>query len=110
MMNTRGMCGGLAYVMVILLFLVASPALQCRLHGLASAGTAARSLRNTTNNGAHLGVDEKVVLKFCVKGRCDSDAGPTCYCCQTSKPQPLCWYTFDECTANCPSCNPECPP
>jgi hypothetical protein len=30
MMNTRGMCGGLAYVMVILLFLVASPALQCK--------------------------------------------------------------------------------
>ena len=31
MMNTRGgMCGGLAYVMVILLFLVASPVVQCK--------------------------------------------------------------------------------
>ncbi|KAG2653685.1 hypothetical protein PVAP13_1NG400200 [Panicum virgatum] len=110
MMNTRGgMCGGLAYVMVILLFLVASPVVQCRLHGLASAGTAAGSLRNTTNNGAHLGVDEKVALIFCVPGVCDED-GASCYCCETLKPEPLCWHTLNECKANCPTCNPKCRP
>ncbi|KAG2661234.1 hypothetical protein PVAP13_1KG490305 [Panicum virgatum] len=108
MYTSRGMCGGLAYVMVILLFLVSSPVVQCKYHGLASAGTAARSLRNTTNTGAHLGVDEKVALVFCVQDECES--GATCYCCQTLKPEPLCWDTLNECRANCPTCNPKWPP
>ncbi|CAL4937918.1 unnamed protein product [Urochloa decumbens] len=105
-MNTRNMCGGLAYVMAILFFLAASPAVQCRPHELASVGSHAYGLTDTISK---LGVDEsKVAVVFCAKVQCEPKR--LCYCCMTEKPEPLCYDTLAECRAVCPTCDPKCPP
>ncbi|OEL18144.1 hypothetical protein BAE44_0020838, partial [Dichanthelium oligosanthes] len=49
-----------------------------------------------------------LVLKFCVKIQCD--AKHECYCCMNEKPEPFCYETLRECQAECPLCNPTCPP
>ncbi|CAN6234109.1 unnamed protein product [Urochloa humidicola] len=56
-------------------------------------------------------VDErKLTLIFCtVKCYCHGNRDQ-CYCCQMSSSNPpVCYDKLDDCKANCPSCNPECP-
>jgi hypothetical protein len=52
----------------------------------------------------------KVVLVFCRWDRC----GPhwvNCYCCLNNPgKKEVCYDTRDECKANCPVCDPHCPP
>ncbi|OEL36632.1 hypothetical protein BAE44_0002349, partial [Dichanthelium oligosanthes] len=47
-------------------------------------------------------------LKFCTKDWCKQ--GKVCYCCQMNQPHTICYYTWNECKAMCPGCNPKCPP
>ncbi|CAL4921116.1 unnamed protein product [Urochloa decumbens] len=114
-MNTRNnIRGGLvSMTMVIMLFfLVASPAQYRTHHELANVGTArnhAYGLTNTSDSITRLGEDErKVALVSCAKVQCEPKH--LCYCCMTEKPEPLCYDTLGECRAVCPSCNPTCPP
>lgn len=72
-------------------------------HKVAKANTNARMVNSTSL------YDSKVTLIFCIKSGC----GPhivDCYCCINEKPKILCYYKMDDCRANCPVCNPECPP
>ncbi|OEL25811.1 hypothetical protein BAE44_0013170, partial [Dichanthelium oligosanthes] len=55
--------------------------------------------------------ESKLKLIFCtVKCYCNGVHGDSrCYCCQ--KPLgPVCYEQIADCQANCPVCNPECPP
>ena len=46
----------------------------------------------------------KFIVKFCILYSCyDFD----CYCCLNRYD---CYKTRDDCMANCPACNPKCPP
>ncbi|OEL16584.1 hypothetical protein BAE44_0022396 [Dichanthelium oligosanthes] len=53
--------------------------------------------------------DRKIELVFCIEEGC----GPhmvDCYCCENKTPKVLCYCKMDDCRANCPVCNPKCPP
>ncbi|KAF8677130.1 hypothetical protein HU200_046597 [Digitaria exilis] len=59
-----------------------------------------------------VGDDEsKLTIIFCtVKCYChDIHGDAICYCCQ-KPPGPVCYDKLADCQANCPICNPECPP
>uniref|UniRef100_A0ACD5TS40 Uncharacterized protein n=1 Tax=Avena sativa TaxID=4498 RepID=A0ACD5TS40_AVESA len=54
--------------------------------------------------------ESKVTLKLCVARDCKTKGDPwinDCICCVTLPDVP-CWYSTQECQANCPSCNPKC--
>jgi hypothetical protein len=52
----------------------------------------------------------KLFVKFCKKTKCDPH-NVDCYCCLKPKPeQTKCYIAKDDCKANCPVCNPKCPP
>ncbi|KAF8685917.1 hypothetical protein HU200_043837 [Digitaria exilis] len=55
--------------------------------------------------------ESKLTIIFCtVKCYChDIHGDAICYCCQKS-PGPICYDKLADCQANCPICNPECPP
>ncbi|OEL15148.1 hypothetical protein BAE44_0023832, partial [Dichanthelium oligosanthes] len=67
-------------------------------------------LTNTSSNATVANVvtsryERKINLTFC-----SADIFMpfvTCYCCQNTR---RCYKTRDECRANCPACNPRCPP
>ncbi|KAG0512439.1 hypothetical protein BDA96_10G013300, partial [Sorghum bicolor] len=58
-------------------------------------------LTNTTAS------QNKVSLKFCIERQCGRDV---CYCCLTQKPTRWCYYGLHVCQAECPGCDPICPP
>ncbi|KAG0549050.1 hypothetical protein BDA96_01G221400 [Sorghum bicolor] len=51
--------------------------------------------------------EKKLTIEFCVRYDCDEDHHP-CYCCDNGDQK--CHSTRKECQANCPACNPHCPP
>jgi hypothetical protein len=55
--------------------------------------------------------ESKLKLIFCtVKCFCNGVHGDAiCYCCQ-KPPGPVCYEQLADCQANCPTCNPDCPP
>ncbi|CAL4917304.1 unnamed protein product [Urochloa decumbens] len=103
-MNMRNRCGAL----ILMFFLLAFPA-QCRPHHQQlDAGAARRRVTNATLD------ESKVVVVFCSEFQCyTEEAFPTkernCYCCLNQKPE-VCYDTWNDCQAACPSCNPKCPP
>ena len=56
------------------------------------------------------GDENKLKLIFCTeKCFCGVHGETICYCCQ-KPPAPVCYDQLSNCQANCPVCNPECPP
>lgn len=53
--------------------------------------------------------EKKFTIKFCVRYSCDEDHHP-CYCCDNNPQDQYCYHTMEKCQANCPACNPHCPP
>ncbi|OEL26746.1 hypothetical protein BAE44_0012232, partial [Dichanthelium oligosanthes] len=58
--------------------------------------------------------EDKIYVIFCVAGKCN-DFGhgwQNCYCCgdMNSNVKTDCHETMEECRANCPHCDPKCPP
>jgi hypothetical protein len=49
--------------------------------------------------------ESKLKLIFCTGVHGDA----ICYCCQ-KPPGPVCYEQLADCQANCPTCNPDCPP
>ncbi|KAJ1280340.1 hypothetical protein BS78_04G224400 [Paspalum vaginatum] len=105
--NMKNKCG----VLVLTLFLFAFEA-QCRPHKLqlqlhdgrdARRGQQAYySITNTTVDD-----ESKLILRFCTIDACPGVSGLGCYCCMMIN---KCYSTREECWANCPTCNPKCPP
>ncbi|CAL4919233.1 unnamed protein product [Urochloa decumbens] len=111
----RGKCHNiLVYVTSMLFFLVlfSSSAYSGR-PPLLEARRYSQSNVNKSNNvirveSATLN-ESKVVLIFCHKTKCDTP-WVDCYCCINKRPEEICYYTLDQCKANCPVCSPKCPP
>ncbi|RLN07525.1 uncharacterized protein C2845_PM11G13660 [Panicum miliaceum] len=113
--------GSLLYVIVICLALSA----QCRSHellknnvgrtrGVYLTGSASNTSAYHTQilcPPAADGGESKLKLIFCtVKCYCNGVHGDViCYCCQ-KPPGPVCYGQLADCKANCPICNPDCPP
>ncbi|KAL6644808.1 hypothetical protein ACP70R_016416 [Stipagrostis hirtigluma subsp. patula] len=104
---------GLLYVMAIL-FVVLSGSLalpaQCYPEhpDARGAGSDPGGLSNTSSNSSLInsmtGDETRFVLKFCTRNRCDHGI---CFCCHNEQ---ICYDTWEDCKANCPACNPNCPP
>ena len=75
----------------------------CLLNNLACTISDASAVNSASRDDG-----SKIYLKFCTKDFCK---GKICYCCQlTSQPGHVtCYYTWDDCKAMGPACNPKCP-
>ena len=57
------------------------------------------------------GDESKLKLIFCTeKCFCGANEEAICYCCQNKAPAPVCYDQLSQCQANCPVCDPVCPP
>ncbi|KAG2634180.1 hypothetical protein PVAP13_2NG221106 [Panicum virgatum] len=100
-------CGGLAMAMIlfsiVLLGCCTSPA-QCRLQRLnpqmTNSSTGTSNLVNFSSSE-----ESKISVVLCLMK--DPFCKNNCFCCGFSK---RCYGTREECGANCPVCNPRCPP
>jgi hypothetical protein len=79
---------------------------------LSEAGAYQNSPTNSNSNAfvpkdTSVSKTQQISLKFCIKYIC---AGFSCYCCDNQTPSPPCYDTKSACQAECPACNPVCPP
>ncbi|PAN34261.1 hypothetical protein PAHAL_6G078800 [Panicum hallii] len=105
-------CSNPVCVMLILAFvLFGCRPFRCS-PALSEAGAYQNSPTNSNSNAfvpkdTSVSKTQQISLKFCIKYIC---AGFSCYCCDNQTPSPPCYDTKSACQAECPACNPVCPP
>nr|TKW06979.1 hypothetical protein SEVIR_7G276800v2 [Setaria viridis] len=105
--NTGSLLFAMTILFVVFLGCLAVPAQSAR------RSYPSNLLANTTTNaseGKSTSSEDKFVLIFCIiTDNCDPNGN--CNCCENQRPnQPKCFRTLEQCQANCPACNPHCPP
>ncbi|CAL5074952.1 unnamed protein product [Urochloa decumbens] len=99
--------GGLALasiLFIIVLFGCCTSQAQCRAHQRLNPTTNTTRASNSVNFSVSAGNKITVVLCY-AEPLCQKN----CFCCEYFNPK-KCYGTRDECRANCPVCNPRCPP
>ncbi|OQU91139.1 hypothetical protein SORBI_3001G123650 [Sorghum bicolor] len=102
---------GVMAISLVVIMLHHAPVAQCR-YQLQQTSLTITSDNSTSVDFTTTLHENKVVLIFCHATKCGSLSKLVdCYCCTMKKGvEEVCYDTMEICRANCPVCNPKCPP